>query len=353
LRDVTDSTLPDAARAFLDGDVDLLPGSLDDREIDVLVETLLERRDAARLQRLADARDKRLAKPARRGLHVLKTRGVALPAPQKREFVVRGPFAEADQPSLASLIDGRGERIVWLLRPNADKGFDLFQAEISESRGLLAFTAGAITRKDWRAHSKKLLDDARLGVAEIPARHARWLIEQAYQRTRVVPESFAAARLDLGAVEVPDRHPALDLAPPDPTLAPRTGELHQLYEVGPWLPTRESLQALDVQIGQIATSRLIVDATQRRQQIEEAILKEVEHAATPEARQLLANRLYETALLLASRGRGDEARLATTAAQITLDASVPVEHNGFLRRLWEKLIDTDRVIATPPSSDGP
>jgi hypothetical protein len=345
------SHLPEAARAFVKGDVDLLPTALDESSVEALIAALVARGDAARLQRLADAREKSLAKPARRGLHLLKTRGVKVPASsEKREFRVQGPYAEADLPSLASLIDGRGERIVWFVRPGADRGIDVFQAELSEERGLIGFTAGAVSRKEWRAHSRKILDDGRLGVAEIPAQHARWLIEQAYQRTqksgRVVPEAFAEARLDLGHVDPPTRHPALDLAPPLPPdeARPRIAELHKMYEVGAWIPPRESLQALDLEMGQIATSRLVVDPLQRKEQLEAAIVREAEKAYTPEVRSMLAERLLETALLLHGRGRADDARLMTAAAQLTLDSSVGAGDNPFVRRLYDKLIDPTRVM---------
>src|SRR6476619_5654002 len=60
------SDLPDAARAFADGDVDLLPAALPDAAGDALVGVLVERGDAAGLQRLGDGADKALAKRARK-----------------------------------------------------------------------------------------------------------------------------------------------------------------------------------------------------------------------------------------------------------------------------------------------
>jgi hypothetical protein len=276
---------------------------------------------------------------------------VKIPAStEKRELRVQGPYADADLPSLASLIDGRGERIIWYVRPSADKGIDVFQAELSEERGLIGFSAGAVARKEWRAHSKKILEDRRLGVGEVPPKHARWLIEQAYQRAlkagRVVPESFAEARLDLGHVEPETRHPALDLAPPLPLdeARPRVAELHRMYEVGAWIPPRDSLQALDLEMGQIATSRLVVDPLQRKEQLEAAIVREAERAYTPEVRASLAERLLETALLMHAHGRTDDARLATAAAEMTLDPSVGAGDNPFVRRLYDKLIDPTRVM---------
>jgi hypothetical protein len=341
--------LPEAARAFVRGDVDLLPATLDAGAVEALVDALVARADALRLERLAGSRDKTVAKAARRGLHVLKTRGYKAPSTQTHEYRVHGPFAESDLPSLASLIDGRGERIVWLVRPNPDHGVDVFQAELSESRGLIGFSAGAASRKEWRAHAKKVIGDGRLGVAEVPAKHARWLIEAAWRRTqkegRVAPEAFAQARLDLGHVDEPVRHPALDLVPlPLAEARGRLASLHGLREIASWIPPQESLQALDLEMGQIATSRLVIDPQQRKEQLEAAIGREADKAFTVELRALLAERLRETALLLSASGRVDEARLAVTAAALTLDREVPASDNPFVRRLFDKLIDPERVV---------
>jgi hypothetical protein len=350
--------LPEPARAFVRGEVDLLPTALDARAVEALVAVLVARGDAARLSRLAEAKDKALAKPARRGLHLLRTRGVQAPAPEKREFRVHGPHAEADVSSLASLIDGRGERIVWFLRP-AEGGYDLYQAELSETRGLIGFQAGLAHRKEWRAHAKKIRDNPRLGAAEIPSRHARWLIEEAYQRTlaagRVPPEAFAASRLDLGHVDAPERHPALDLAPPLPLgeVRARLASLHQLPELASWIPPEDSLRSLDLELGQIATSRLVVEPRQRMEQVESALLREADRALTPAWRALLAERLHETALLLHAHGRTDEARLATAAAALTLDESVGAADNPFVRRLFEKVVAADRVASAEPSPTSP
>jgi len=189
------SELPEAARAFVDGDVDLLPSAIDANAGEALVAILVERGDAARLQRLGDSSDKALAKRARKALHLLRTRGVAAPKPEKREFRPHGPYAPAEELSLASMIDGRGERVVWLVR-SADKGLDVFEAQLSDTRGILGFTTANAPRKDWRAHAARVVTDARMAVGRVTERHARQLIEDGYKRTlaagRVPPRSSRA-----------------------------------------------------------------------------------------------------------------------------------------------------------------
>jgi hypothetical protein len=344
--------LSDAAKAFVEGDVTLLPSALARGEGEALVALLVERGDAVRLQKLAEAKDKPLAKLARRGLHVLRTRGAAVPAPEKRTYVVRGPYAKEEVPSLASLIDGRGERIVWFVRLAPDGGgFEVFQAEISESRGLIGFESALAPRKDWRARAQKVLGDARLGVAEIPGTHARWLIEQAYERTvlggRVAPEGFARVKIDLGPAVRPAEHPALAMAPPAPLDEVRgtLGDLHLLHEIETWVPEPEALQSLDVAIGEVITSRIVVEPAQKMARLSDAVERVADQALTPAWRARLAERLHESALLLASRGKLDEARRANAAAALTLDESVTTASNPFVRRIFDKLINPAKLAA--------
>jgi hypothetical protein len=335
--------LPEAARAFLDGDVDLLPGTLDDAAAEALVALLVERGDAARLTRLGESADKALAKRARKALHLLKTRGAKVEAAPKRQWKPTGPYAPSEELSLASMIDGRGERVVWLVRA-VDNGFDVFEAQLSETRGILGFTSAHAPRKEWRQHAARVVADPRLATARLSERHARQLIEEGYQRTmaagRVPPEEFARARLGLGRWEAETRHPALEVAPPLPLdeARGRLAELHALPEVRMWIPPEEALPALDLAIGNIVTSKLIVDPAQRNAQLAEAITKVAADTLTPDFRQRLGGRLYETALLVAARGALEDARLLTTAGQLTLDENVAATDNPFVLRLFDKVV---------------
>ncbi len=349
---MTADQLPEAARAFADGDVELLPSAIDAAAGEALVALLVERGDAVRLARLGDGSDKALAKRARKALHLLRTRGVAAPVSPKREFRPHGPYAPSEELSLASMIDGRGERIVWLVRA-VDKGFDVFEAQLSDTRGILGFTTANAPRKDWRAHAARVVADERMAVARVSERHARQLIEAGYRTTlaagRVPPEEFARARLGMGHYEPEERHPALDVAPPLPIAEARhrLASLHALPELRTWIPPEESLPALDLEIGNIVTSKLIVDPAQRREQLAAAVEKVATAALTPAFRALLGARLYETALLLAARDKTDEARLCTTAAALTLDEGVAAADNPFVIRLFDKVVKAPDEPAAP------
>lgn len=353
---MSEADLPAPARAFADGDVDLLPSALSAAEVDALVALLVARSDGARLERLASSPDKSLAKPARRGLHLLRTRGAKVPAPEPRAFRVRGPYAgEAQPPSLATAIDGAGERMVFLVRAGVDgSGLDVFQARLSEERGLVDFVGGALGRKEWRAHERGILDERGVVAARVPGAHARLLVERAYQRSveekRALPKSFAEARLGLGPAVEPARHPVLDLAPPLPLdeARPRFAELIRLDVVSAWMPSEALLDELDLEVGQISTSRLIVDPAQRLEQLGAALARLADRALAGPFRARLAERLLESAYLLALRDRAGDARLLTAAAALTGDASVAGAANPLVVALFDRLVDRNRLISADP-----
>jgi hypothetical protein len=344
------ATLGEAARAFADGEVALLPSALAAGEGEALVALLVERGDSGRLQRLGEGADKALAKQARRALHLLRTRGVTLPAPEPRQYRMRGPFAADEEPSLVSRIDGQGDRLVWLVRA-AESGFAVFQAQASEARGLVGFQALEAPRKQWRQHAADLVADELMTVARVAASYARGLIEEAYQRTlalgRTPPEEFVRARLDLGHYEPrgPAEHPVHLVAPPLPLAEARArlATLHQLAAVAPWIPDEEELQRLDLEVGQVLTSKLVLEPQLKREQLERAIERVANQALTPAYRARLAERLRETAYLLALRGRVDEGRLAATAAQLTLDESVAAADNPFVIELFRKVVKAEEL----------
>lgn len=352
---MTLAELPEAARAFADGDVDLLPSALTPEAGEALVALLVERGDAARLQRLGDGADKALGKRARKALHLLRTRGVEVPKAPPRQYRPEGPYKPSEEPSLASMIDGNGERVVWLVRP-VDDGYDIFEAQLSDTRGILGFTAAHAPRKQWRQHAARVTGNPRMSVARVSERHARQLIEDGYRRTlaagRVPPEEFARARLGMGHFEPEERHPSLELAPPLPLdeARGRLAGLHELPELRTWIPPESSLPALDLEVGNIVTSKLVVDPAQRREQLAAAIVKVANEALTPELRALIAGRLRETAYLLAQRGQPEEARLCSTAAELTLDEAVAAADNPFVLRLFDKVVRAPEPDEAPPPS---
>jgi hypothetical protein len=186
-------------------------------------------------------------------------------------------------------------------------------------------------------------------AALVPAEHARWLIEEAYRVTlasgRTAPPEFARARIELGEAKEPTEHPALALA----KMPYEAFDLHTLEEVGSWVPPKESLEAVDLEVGNITTSKLVVSPAGRKEQLS-LKLEQLCNALPESFRKQIERRLYETALLYAARKPEVAAYLVETAATV---ASGPAWDNRFWRRMFEKLVPPDLFESNEETKERP
>ena len=192
---------------------------------------------------LAGHAGKDVAKEAKRGLHLLKSRGVAVPEPPRAAAPAPAAAPEPPLPAYATAIDGQGERAVWLPRSIPGKGIEIAQVVLSDEHGLLELQVGVIGRKEWRAILKGLLEKgAAMGVGEIERGRAVSLVAAARAENdrsgRRVPEGADLWLAQLG--------PAAPLADPAAAFAPlaeeeerealaASGALHELPLFSTWL----------------------------------------------------------------------------------------------------------------------
>ena len=327
--------------AFVNDDVALLPSGLSDGERAQLVAVLTERRDAERLDRLGTSSDKTLAKAARKALHLLRTRGAAPKVVPPRVYRVAGPFAEPPPPSWASIIDGRGERVVWYVEPG-DAGFGIFEVELSETHGVVSLTAVDVSRKAWRDQLRIMQSSDKALVGEISGVHARVLFERAYRQMveerRVPPETYARFHMRLQPT-------ADELAAPHP-LRLRFGvanatdtELLAILdrpELSLLVPDRDAITALDAAIGEVVNGA----ATDKLVALDAALARVADESATPHVRARIAERLLELGLLVASRHPDDveSPRICLAAAERTLDAARPAHEHPTLLGMFSRLV---------------
>ena len=287
---MTTDELPEAARAFLDGDVELLPAALDDAAGEALVALLVERGDAARLQRLGDGADKALAKRARKALHVLRTRGVAAPKAEKREFPPARPV-RAGRGAVAGVDDRRTRRAHRLAGARGRQGARRLRgAAVGHARhprlhhgeraaqGLARARARASSPTSawrWRASPS-----ATRGSSSRRATGARSRPGACRPRSSRARGSAWATTSPKSAIPRSTPAPPLDVA----EVRARLATLHALPELRTWIPPEESLPALDLEVGNIVTSKLIVDPLQRKEQLAAAVEKVATAALTPDYR---------------------------------------------------------------------
>ncbi len=289
---------------------------------------------AARLAELTTTIDAPAARKAlRRALFRLGQRGIAVPSP--------GPAATAARPAPSDIegyvsgVDGRGDRMVWLVRALAGIGVLVAAAELNEPAGLRSIQLVETTRKQLRTTRARLERDTGLIL---------------------VPADWRA--LDALLVEGQDRLAAADPGPRDwrrlrmrftrePPLAalelrstrvepPRDEELHALARAAPalvqepelrsWWPEPGALQPVLEELATMRASPLLLSRSQQEERIR-AVLERAVLALFPPL--VTARRLEATAFVLAESGRPAAARQALATARLlrersTLAGEVPL-----------------------------
>lgn len=336
------------------------PEDLSAEEARRLVATLVERMEAARLAELATCGGRHLAKEARRGLHVLRTRGVAAEAP--RSPVSGAPVrAAADEPEAwASAPTGQGSRLVAVASLSAGGGFDVVLVGFDDEVGLEEVTVLRGPRKILR-DVKRHFSEQRHVWAQVPLGHALGLVEEAYERTRSLgrapPKEYAAARQIFGAFRAlrpGDEHPALaEVAPASsPTPADLAG-LHALPELQEWIAPRAVLEALEFQLEEVDTSRLLLDDRQRADARRAAVDRAVEATFAGDERARWHRRLCDAAYVYARAGHSETAALLRAQAERLATPDFRAVDDAFARQLVEKLLVPElcrSAIEAPPGT---
>ncbi len=308
---------------------------------------------------LASSADKTVAKEAKRALHVLRTRGVSVPEPQRAATPPPAPLAEEVFPSYASTVDGQGERAIWIARNVPGRGVEVGQAVVSDVLGLIELQVGVLGRKEYRTFGKEIGERGQsMGVAEIDPGHARALVAEARRRNdgagRPAPEGADGWLTRIGP-GTPAPEPAASLPPlpvEEEALAlAASGGLHTLAMLRGWLADEGALRALATRLDELAASAGTSDDAGRASRVEGAIAEAVEAWLDAPCRQRLSARLFTVGVHMRSMGLADRAAQAAAAAR-ALAAGVPGRDVPFAREMVEKAFP-NRGAATPASPARP
>jgi len=293
----------------------------------------------------AGSDQREVAKQAKRSLHLLRARGVAVPELPRTAPAAVVPPTEPELPCYASSLDGQGERAVWLARNVPGKGVEVGQAVVSDVRGLLTLQVGMLGRKEYRAFAGDLLErGGGLRVAEIPRTTAHALVADARRRAESgghpLPEGASLWLSRLGeAPPLPDpagRFPPLP-AEEEAAAVAASGRLHDLPLLRGWIADEEVLRATATRLDEAARSPILTGDRQRSERAEQLLGEAITGYFDGPRRQLWARRLLLTAAHLADTGDEQSARVAAAASRALVGGaealSIP-----FARRLFEKAL---------------
>jgi len=280
---------------------------------------------------------KRARKALRRARHQLRSRGVALAEPAPAARVARvGGGGEPVEGSFVSPVDPSGARVVTLIEDNPAGGTRLFQVVTDARQGIAECEAATLTRGRARRFVREITSHPRFRAVPVPAESARALLARAAARQapdRPLPRAFVEYRSHLlgrdsgeGRGEspaTPGERARRELGPPPAGPAPlrRVVELLRSHEILPWIPPAERLREVVERLEQTVDGPLVVSGATRRGRQDAILQQGAEEIFRGEEGELAAEWLEETAYLLWSAGREEDARACLGAARLLLDSA--------------------------------
>lgn len=316
-----------------------------------LVEAWVQAKNAAAVSAAAED-DKAPAsarKAARRGLNVLKARGVPIPERTRVARLTGDPIEGYDAWFVPP--DGAGTHMVILAARRQSGKHYVVHSTMREEVGLLDIRALEMSRSQLRASFDE--SARRMGYPPVP-------VPVAWARARVASaranNAKSGAILPLGL----DSHaevlgPAPDKSPPHPideakleipaasAVVPNSADLHREPELGAWLPAGPAVQELLIEVGQkLAQSG---NAEQDAKKIDDAVREALDNSTDrffgPEIREHLAARMKDAAIsILARHGRERAAEVMGVAAAVVSAGLItsPPHEIPFLRGFFQKAL---------------
>jgi hypothetical protein len=320
--------------------------------------------------------DRERHKALKKALHVLKTRGVAVPA----ELIFpAGPESPGPVPTTAltaqiSAIFGNGERYVILEGPREVLDGNLLVARLSDRQGFRECHLLSLKRRQRQEFWEQFHDQGLDTWAEAPPAYVLRLLEEALALTphgEPSRDAYLPLRETLWRhVGRPEDAPTLEEVLPPLSPVERSGFLEQSRRLATgelcrsWLPGPEEIVPWIDKLKAAQESPLVLSEQQQRLR-QEGVLDDATAALYPkETRPLWGRRLLSLAYFLDLSGRGEEARASQAAGEdlVSGDRGVLSGENPFLQELvryalmlaWEFLKQQEPQpqalpLVTPPT----
>jgi hypothetical protein len=286
-----------------------------------LVEAWLEASNAAAVQAVAEFGEGAARKAARRGLNVLKARGVSVPELSRKG---RAPAAGADVTREAWLLppDGSGTEALVLAERLPSGSYSTAFVYFRDGQNIVRVQTGTTALSRIKESMKQALGGAGYAPVSVPWAWAQYRVAErrAWHLAANVPEPLgmtATQKLLEGAPTTAPTHPfdeeGLALGDEDAEkLAQDSAVLHQWPEFRSWLPPERSVQELLLAIGR----RLPPDPNVSREVLDPIMRQQVAAATdryfTPERRAQLGERMKDSGLSVLVR-LGETAGLQVAA----------------------------------------
>jgi hypothetical protein len=301
---------------------------------------------------------KPVVKEARRILYRFGQRGVAVPASAPAGDPPR-LVAPSQTEGYVSAIDGRGDRLIWIVRPLRGGGLAVLTAVLNEPTGLRDVALAEMPRKTLRRMERDLQARHRLRMVAADAAYCDALLDEGFARAR------SAGTAGIG--EYPAHRACLFATVPgprDPPLAARVlGEVGEdpagsLVEGAAllsepefltWLLDRSTLGPYVTEVNAVRDSPLVLSRPQQEERVRAVVSRALRQLFAGEAGRVYQRRLEEMAYFLHATARPSGARSALASARALAVSTTGGEGVPFFeeltRRSFAVLLEEDAARA--------
>jgi hypothetical protein len=321
-----------------------------DAETDLAIAFLLGRcAESAAVDTLLNiektAASKDLKREARRSLFKLEQKGLSVhrteeAAPAKGSAILGG----SDIEGYLCAMDGAGDRLVWLVRPNPGGGLQLIQAAVSDRTGLLRAGGTVMKRKELRAQAEEIKKERGIAVAAVPWEYADKVVYEAYEKSKASGQktgqfsSMRAAFNPMKPKETP--HPIYaKLTKSEAQSEDWRGRSRRLLdepEFHFWILDEDWMSPYMSQVAAAQESRLVLNDAQKEERIASIVRDAARNIFSGESGGIFARRLEDMALCLLAGDRKDAARLCLAVALQLAAGEMGLLDISFLTGLVQK-----------------
>jgi hypothetical protein len=267
--------------------------------------------------------DKNARREIHRSLYKLSQKGIQ-PERAVEQAPTRPVLAPVEPEGYVSPLDGRGDRLVWLVKLKVGGGLHYLAAVLNEPAGMQHAEGTDLSRKDFRRMREDI--GARFGftMIEVPWRYCDFLMHEGYERAKgrgiATVDAFPAYRSHL--FSTPAQHAELPLPSTidreavanDADLLTTSVQLLQEPEMQRWFLDHERAHHYTDQISQVQESPLILNRYQQQDRFQTVIDKAIEEIFSGVEGGAYARRLEEMAVYFAGTDRLDAAKRALAVA---------------------------------------
>jgi len=317
---------------------------------DALVDAWVRAGNAEAVVTASEQAEGKARKAARRGLNVLKARGVALPE-ARRVASVTGKKEQETLEAWLMAPDGSGTSLIVLAARTLSSRYRAIFVFLSPNVGVVQVRQGEFSQSQLREAIHGALRGGRYRPVAVPVVWARYRVADArrLQKERGIAEPLGFADSEsllgdgpLAPVEHPFDSEGLELGDDDvKEQAEKSSSLHTVPEFNGWLPPKSALDELLAKVGEQLTPGDKPDPKRFDELLRAEILASTDRHFTPERRAELVVMMKDSALSVLAR-EGEVRALEVVAAMRAIERcgliTDPPHEVPFLRAFFEKAV---------------